>query len=357
VLVKFKLDKIEGCVSELPLVSVVIPCRNEEKHIGMCLDSLLANDYPRDRIEFLVVDGMSEDGTRAIVADYLRKNSSLRLVDNEKKSIPAAVNLGVKHARGEIVTKIDGHSTYAPDYFTKCVRYLREFDADNVGGVLKIRPGQNTAMAEAIALALGHRFGSGNAYVKVGCKEPRWADAVSFGCFKRQVFDTVGLWNEELAGSPDMDFNQRLKRMGGKILLVPEIVTEYHADADLGALWRHNFADGVWATYVMKFGSRAFSWRHWVPMMFVLAMALGLSLSVSEPRLRFLFPAMVVGYAMANLAASAQVALREKNVRYLFFLPLVFATRHFSHGIGAVWGLILVLLPGRHWKGRRSARA
>lgn len=211
-------------------------------------------------------------------------------------------------------------------------------------------------MAKSIALVLSHVFGSGNAYVKIGCKEPRWADAVSYGCFKKKVFDTVGLWNEDLAGSPDMDFNVRLKKAGGKVLLVPEIVTDYYADKDLQSLVKHNFADGVWATYVMKFGSRAWSWRHWIPMIFLASVVfLGL-FAIFIPKLFWLFVSILGAYAIANLAASAQIALRERKAMYVGVVPFVFAARHFAHGLGALYGLVLTALPGKLWKGRRNAK-
>jgi len=340
----------------VPIVTVVVPCRNEEKHIARCLESILANDYPGDRIEILVVDGMSEDHTREIVADYVQRYPQLRLVNNPASLIPAAMNLGIKRARGEVVMKVDAHSTYPVDYVSNSVHFLKQYGADIVGGILKIVPGRETTVAQAIALALSNAFGSGNAYVKIGCKEPRWADSVSWGSFDKGVFEWVGLWNEELAGSSDMDFNVRLRNAGGRILLVPSIVTEYCADSDLKSLWRHNFADGVWATYVLKFGSRAWAWRHWIPMLFVASLAGSAVLSMFLPKGWWLFCSIAGVYILTNLAASAQIAVRERRLDCLPVLPIVFAARHISHGLGALYGLVLAALPGKRWKGRRSAK-
>src|SRR5260370_6716841 len=182
----------------MPFVSVIVPCRNEEKHIARCLESILANDYPKERMEILVLDGMSEDHTGAIVADYAQHHPLLRLVDNRARIIPAAMNLGIKQAQGEIVMKVDAHSTYPKDYVSNSIHFLEQYGADIVGGILKIVPGRETTVAQAIALALSHAFGSGNAYVKIGCKDPRWADSVSWGSFKKGVFELVCLWHEEL---------------------------------------------------------------------------------------------------------------------------------------------------------------
>jgi len=158
-----------------------------------------------------------------------------------------------------------------------------------------------------------------------------------------------------LAASSDFDLNVRLRTAGGRILLVPEITAEYFADCDLRAFWQHNFSDGVWATYVLKFGSKGWSWRHWVPGGFVAGMlasvALALFWGAPLPLLSLTFV-----YVGMNLAASAQVAARERDVSYLWAMPLAFLVRHLAHGIGALFGLALVVTPGVHWRGRRSRR-
>lgn len=342
---------------ELPVVTMIVPCRNEVKFIGGCLNSIIANSYPKDRLEVLVVDGMSQDGTRAIVASYEEKYPFVRLLDNSKKIIPAAVNIGIRHANGAIIMKIDAHSSYPKDYISKSVEFLTKFDADNVGGILKIKPREETTIARAIALVLSHPFGSGSAYVKIGAKEPRWADTASFGCYRKEVFQEIGLWNESLAGSSDMDFNSRLRRNGGKILLVPEIVTDYYADPDLKSFWKHNFADGVWATYVLKFGSSGWSCRHWVPLCFVSGIIACALLWAMLPELGWLFPGVLGAYVVANLGASVNISIRERHPSYILILPMVFISRHIAHGLGALLGLALVLIPGNHWKDRRSWRS
>jgi glycosyltransferase involved in cell wall biosynthesis len=335
-------------------VSIVIPCRNEEKYISKCLDSIISQDYPKHRLEILIVDGMSEDRTRAIVEEYAKRHPTVRIVNNPKRIIPSAMNIGIQEAQGEVIMKVDAHSTYPKDYISKCVRYLTTYGADNVGGMWRICPGKETTMAKAIALTLGHPFASGNAYIKVKAKGPRWADTAAFGCYRREVFDKIGLFNESLAGSSDLDFNKRLKAAGGKILLVPEIVINYYADSDLKSFWRHNFADGVWATYVLKFKSRAFSWRHWIPLAFVSSLIGSAALSVILPWTLWLLVGIVGLYTLVNLGVSTALAVKERKVQYLWALPIVFATRHFAHGLGALLGLVLAIVPGVHWQGRRG---
>jgi glycosyltransferase involved in cell wall biosynthesis len=353
------LPRSSNCVSDLTSVflSVVIPCRNEERHIARCLDSILANDYPKDRMEILVLDGNSTDHTRGILTGYQQKWPMIRVLDNPNRLIPIAMNIGLRNARGQVVLKIDAHSTYPKDYISKCVESLTRNGADNAGGIARILPVNESLTAKAIALALAHPFASGNAYVKVGAKEPRWADSAAFGCWRKEVLEKLGGWNENLGGSSDMDLNARLQGAGGRILLNPEIQVNYYADATFGSYWKHNFADGVWATYVLKFRSKAWAWRHWVPMAFVLSLLGWAVLALYSAAFGKTFLAILGCYAITNLAASIQISSREGNIKYLLFLPLTFGIRHFAHGIGALYGLVLLALPGKHWKGRRSPKS
>ena len=340
----------------LPFVTVVVPCRNEEKHISRCLESILAHDYPKDRIEILVLDGMSEDRTREIVGTYEQRFPCVRLVDNPQKHIPVAMNIGIRTARGERILKMDAHSTYQKEYISRCVQYQDLHGADNVGGVWKMVPGADTAMAKAIVLGLGHRFGSGNAKIKLGASRPTWSDSAAFGCFKKELFSRIGLFDERLKGGSDMDLNIRIRAAGGRILLVPQIVINYSADPTLKKCWNHNFADGVWTSYVMKFGRKASSWRHWVPAIFILGLLASFVLSTAWPFLVWAGLGIAGIYAFASLAVSAQIAFRENDSKQFFLLPGVFAIRHVAHGLGALFGLVLAVLPGERWKGRRGLK-
>jgi glycosyltransferase involved in cell wall biosynthesis len=340
-----------------PFVTVVVPCRNEEKHIVRCLESILATDYPRDRMEILVLDGMSEDRTREIVASHSQRYPMVRLVDNPMKHIPVAMNIGIRNARGERILKMDAHSTYQPEYISRCVHYQDLYGAENAGGVWKMMPGADTAMARAIVLGFGSRFGSGNANVKVGVEKPTWSDTTAFGCFKRELFERIGMYDEKLLSSSDLDLNQRIQAAGGRILVVPDVVVNYMADANLRALQRHVFADGVWVSYVMKFGKKAWSWRHWVPAAFVLGLLGAFALGAVNRWFLWLGAGVAAVYAALSFVVSLQIAARERDARYAFLLPVVFAVRHFVHGFGTLFGLLLVILPGEHWKGRRGMKA
>src|SRR5206468_12626347 len=147
-----------------PFVSIVIPCRNEAAFIGECLDTLLANDYPSERREIFVVDGRSQDGTREIVERYAVNSANVQLLDNERGTIPTAMNIGIRSAKGELIMKVDAHCHYARDYVSGCVSALQRHGADNVGGILVTLPRREGLVSQSVAVVLAHPFASGNSY-------------------------------------------------------------------------------------------------------------------------------------------------------------------------------------------------
>jgi lipopolysaccharide/colanic/teichoic acid biosynthesis glycosyltransferase len=187
--------------------------------------------------------------------------------------------------------------------------------------------------------------------------EPSWADAAAFGCWRRETLTELGLFDERLAGSSDMDLNVRLRTRGGRILLVPDIRITYYADADLRSFWKHNFSDGVWVTYPLKFGKLACSWRHWIPFVFVSSILFSILAWKYVPIAAPLLLSIILAYGLINSASTVQVCFKSGKWRYLSILPYIFLARHVAHGLGAFYGLALVLLPVRAWTGRRSATA
>ena len=315
-------------MENLPLVSVIIPCRNEEKFISRCLDSIVTNDYPKEKLEVLIIDGMSDDKTREIIDGYIKQYSYIKLLDNHKKFTPFALNIGVKESKGEIIIRMDAHSTYKKDYISTCIKYLNEYDADNIGGIWKIIPREKTLVAKSIAFASSSIFGAGDAYYRRGYSgEPRWVDTVFGGCYKKEVFDKIGLFNENLLRSQDMEFNLRLRKAGGKILLVPDIVSYYYPKSNLKDFFLHNFEDGVWVIYPLKFVKTPLQLRHYLPLIFVLTL-----------------PLSILPYILVSLFFSLKIAIKEKNSRLFFVMPLAFTTRHIGYGLGSVWGLIKLII-------------
>jgi len=311
-----------------PIVSAVVPCRNEEKFISDCLNSIIANDYPKDNLEILIADGMSTDKTREIIKEYSRKYPFLKILDNQRVITPAAMNVGIKNSRGEIIIKMDAHSLYEKDYISKCVKHLKESGADNVGGALKTISAKNTLIARAIAISLSHFFGAGGSYFRTGVSGPREVDTVAFGCYWKKIFDKIGLFDERMAKIEDLELNLRLRKAGGKIMLFPDIKASYYPSSDnLKDFLRHNFIDGIWTTYPLKFGFVSGSWRHYTPLIFVLTL-----------------PLSIWPYIFLSLFFSLKISIKEKDLGLFFAMPLVFAIRHIGYGFGSIWGLIKIII-------------
>jgi len=324
----------------LPLVSAVIPCRNEAPFIARCLESVIANDYPKDRLEILVVDGMSEDRTREIVRRYADQHPFVALLDNPRRHATAAFNAGIKRARGDVIMIMGAHAAYDPSYISTAVKALQTYGADNVGGVWRVVPRERTLVGEAIAVAVSSGFGAGDAYTKRGSREPRWVETVFGGCYRRTLFDRIGLFDERLARSQDIEFNLRLRRSGGRILLHPGMRCDYFVRTGWREFWQHNVDDGFWTFYPLRFGRRTFVLRHVVPPAFVSSLLLSAGLAPVAPVFGPPFLAVVGAYAAANLAYSVALAARYRRPGFAAVLPLVFAMRHIGYGLGALAGML-----------------
>lgn len=336
--------------------SVVVPCRNEARFISQCLDSIFANDYAVARYEVIVADGNSEDGTRAVLEEYATKHANFRVIDNPRRTTAAALNLAIGESRGDVVLRVDAHSTIDPSYISRCVHSLETTGADNVGGIMYTHPASDGAWSRAIVSALSHRFGVGNSAFRIHCDEPRWVDTVFGGCYRREVFTRIGLFNERLLRSQDMEFNRRLVHAGGRILLVPSIVSHYYARTDIWSFCRHNWSNGVWAilpflhSHVMPV-----RWRHLVPLVFVGSiLALGVAGLNWTPALTIAL-AILSTYALGSVLASANIAVRHRSFELLFLMPIVFGLLHILYGLGSLWAVLRLVFSAAGW--RRITRA
>lgn len=329
-------------MSNYPFVSVVIPCLNEERHIAKCLDSIIGNDYPAGRIEILVVDGMSSDGTCGILEKYRKENPCLKIFKNDRITPPFALNLGIKNSKGEIIIRMDAHSTYKNDYISKCVKYLSLYnDADNVGGVWVVDSENKGLLAKAIVISLSHPFGVGNAYYRIGITDrPREVDTVPFGCFRRSLFEKIGFFNEALPRNEDSDFNRRIRESGGKIMLFPDIVCYYQARTDFLKFCKHNFANGVLVTNQLRSGKNFLSLRHFIPFVFIMSLIVFSILSLSSKVFFDMLMFLITSYILTALCFAFKIAIREKRAGLVLFMPLMFFSLHFSYGFGSIRGLI-----------------
>jgi succinoglycan biosynthesis protein ExoA len=329
-------------VLKLPSISVIVLCRNEKDFIARCLDSLIANDYPKDRFEVLVADGMSQDGTRGIVESYSQKHAFLKLVDNPKKIPATAANEGIKVARGDLVMIAGAHAVYPSDYVSKCVAYSQSHpEADNVGGVRGTEPRDKTIMGNSIAYVSSHYFGAGTAAYHRGGSAPIWVESVWGGCYRRDIFGRVGLYNESLVVGEDREFNQRLRGLGGKVLLAPEIKCTYYARSNVLEYCRWALRMGFWPFYAGRLvGRPLWSLRNFVPLAFVASLALSLAASWWTPAGWFILGAVLSTYILMSLTSSAALVIRERDLCYFLVVPFVFGVTHILYGFGSIYGLL-----------------
>ncbi len=321
--------------SREPSVSIILPIRNEKRYIEQCLGGVLTQDYPQDKIEVLAVDGMSTDGTREMVKVFAARDSRLRLLDNPQRIVPVALNRGIQVAQGTLIIRVDGHAVIAPDYVRRCVEVLARVQADCVGGA--IRTIGVTLTARAIALAQSSPFGVGNAAFRYATRA-QYVDTLAFGAYRREIFDQIGLFDEELVRNQDDEFNFRLLRNGGKIWLDPSIRSDYFSRSTLYGLWRQYLEYGFWKVRVIQKHGRLASWRHLVPVTFVLALLGSVALDAFYNSVAYtLF--VIVPYLLVSLAASGRIAARN-GWRYLTVLPFAFGIMHLAYGLGFLVGMV-----------------
>jgi len=332
--------------NNLPFISIIIPCRNEKKYIEKCLDSVINQNYPKDKLEVLIVDGISDDGSREILSEYAQKYFFIKLLDNPKIITSCALNIGIKNAHGSFIIWMSAHNFYEKDYILKCIENIKKFNVDNVGGIIIPTTDKNSLVAKSIVKVLSHPFGVGNSYFRISSKLPKYVDTVFGGCYKKEIFEKVGLFNERLIRGQDMEFNLRLKNRGGKILLIPEIKSYYYCRSDIKSFCKHNFINGIWAILPFKFSrDMPVAIRHLVPLFFVLTIIILSFLTAFLPKLIYYLISIISFYLLVNLYFSLKIAIREKNLRLFLLLPIVFICLHISYGLGSIYGLLKIFIP------------
>lgn len=321
--------------AEPPLVSVVMPIRNEESSIGQTVKAALSQDYPAGRLEVLVADGNSNDRTRHILTALSIHHPNLRVVDNPEGIVSTGLNRVIRQARGDIIVRVDGHTVIEPDYVSRCVEALRKSQADCVGGPMRARG--TTPFGTAVALVTSSPFGVGGARFHYSGLE-EWVDTVYLGCWWRRTFDRIGYFDERLVRNQDDEFSYRLLDAGGRILLSPGIRSLYTVRGSPGTLWKQYFQYGFWKIEVLTRHPRQARGRHLLPSLFVLALLGSAGASPFLALGRDALLAILAGYGAANLGASLSTA-RSGGWRLLPDLVLAFAILHLSYGSGFLLGL------------------
>jgi cellulose synthase/poly-beta-1,6-N-acetylglucosamine synthase-like glycosyltransferase len=325
----------------LPTVSLIVPCYNEEKRIRHLLDALLAQTYPLEKMDVTIADGLSQDRTRALIAEFQREHPLLQIqvIDNNAKNIPAALNRAIEASQGEIIVRLDAHSAPYSDYVEQSVTALLSDTAENVGGVWEIRPGAENWLAESIAVAAAHPLGVGDALYR-HTKASAYVDTVPFGAFRRLLLEEVGKFDESLLANEDYEFNARIRQSGGRVWLNPQIRSVYFARSTLTELARQYWRYGFWKWQMLRRYPATLRWRQALPPLFVLTVLVSLILSPFFNAPFWLLVFLLAFYFGFLLAAGLQKALQQRKISLLVGLPLSIATMHFSWGLGFLWSIL-----------------
>lgn len=329
-------------------VSVVMPILNEEKYIDGCVKSLLSQDYPADCMEWIFVDGCSTDRTLEILNGYYSKYPQLiKILNNPKKIVPCAMNIGIAASKGKYIIRLDAHSEYANDYISKCVECLNSVDADNVGGVAETK--SKSATGNAIAAMLSSKFGVGNSQFRTNGKSG-YVDTVPFGAFKREVFQNYGGFDERLVRNEDNEINYRIRKNGGKVYLCDDIRLTYYCRDTVKGISKMAKSNGAWNVITMKLCPGSMGIRHFIPLAFVLSVILLVLAGVAFTVLGAFYDYFKLVYLIVWVTLGAELFLYflldfifsvrcGSTAKERLLLILLFPIFHISYGLGSIAGI------------------
>jgi len=326
------------------LISIIIPCRNEEHYIEKCLQSVLAFSRPDGAdFEVLVMDGRSSDRTREITAAVAARDSRVRLLDNPGVIQSTAVNLGVRASRGKWIMRLDAHAEYPSNYLVLCHETALRSGADNAGGIFITQPGGTGYSAQLVQALTTHKFGVGDSGFRTGAKED-WADTVPYGYFRRDVFDRLGWLDERLVRAQDYEFNRRIIAAGGKILRSPHIQITYYNQPTIGHFLRKQIAkEAPYNAYLWYLAPYAFAPRHAITAVFAAGVLGGMLLSPFTRWIAWPFFGVMSLYALLAILSGLQQAVKYRQPLHALLLPFCFFLYHFIHGLGVLIGLVRLL--------------
>ena len=320
-----------------PVVSIVMPVYNEENYISQCIESLLKQDFPTEKMEWIFVDGCSKDNTVEKLKSYQQLYSGLiRILSNPHKTVPYAMNIGIAEAKGTYLIRLDAHAEYASDYISKCVYYLGATGADNVGGVVETK--SRGFVGQTIAKVLSSKFGVGNSQFRTNGNSG-YVDTVPFGAFRREIFDRVGLYDERLTRNQDNEMNYRIRKNGGKIYLSRDIHLSYYCRDSVRGIVDMAKKNGMWNIITMKLCPGSMGIRHFVPLLFVISVICLLMLGIIWDAAHLLLCAEILLYLCLDFIFSMKSAQSLKQLALLMFL---FPAFHCSYGFGSLVGVIRI---------------
>jgi succinoglycan biosynthesis protein ExoA len=320
-----------------PFVSVLLPVRNEASFIERSLGAVLAQDYPLQRIEILIADGLSQDGTRQIIWGLQQQRSNIKIVDNPGKIVATGLNTALRQAKGEVIVRVDGHCEIAPNYIRRCVAHLVNDKVEAVGGPVETIG--ESYVARGISAAMSSRFGVGGSVFRVANHKTQFTDTVAFPAYTRAVMERAGPFDEELVRNQDDEYNYRLRKLGVKILLASDVASRYYSRATLPRLSSQYFQYGYWKVRVMQKHAGQMRFRQFAPPLFVGALLLALLLLPILPAAGYVLGFIAGAYAVAVTAASI-LSAGKNGWQLLPLLPISFVILHLSYGSGFLVGLV-----------------
>ena len=314
-----------------------MPVRNEAAFIERSVGSVLAQDYPHDRMEILIADGMSQDATRQIITGLQHQRTKIKIIDNPGKIVATGLNAALRQAKGEIIVRVDGHCEIASNYVSRCVSHLMNDKVEAVGGPVETIG--ESYIARVIAAAMSSRFGVGGSAFRVTDSQTQFTDTVAFPGYTRAVIDRAGPFDEELVRNQDDEYNYRLRKLGVKILLASDVSSRYYSRATLLRLGSQYFQYGHWKVRVMQKHPRQMRLRQFAPPLFVAALLVALVLLPIFPVTAYLLGSIATVYAVAVLSASI-LSARNNGWKLMPLLPIAFAILHLAYGLGFLIGLL-----------------
>lgn len=318
----------------VPLVTVVMPVRNEAAHLGRAFDALDGQTYPRDRVEILVVDGGSTDATAQVVSVRARVDPRIRLLGGPGVNTPMAMNVGIKAASGRYIAKVDGHGWVGEGYLGDAVEILEtEPDVGCVGG--EIVPVAETAVEQAIRVARFSKLGVGGG-IYTAAQVRHDIDTVQCGVYRKDVLEAIGGFDPALQFGEDEEVNHRLRLAGHRIVFEPSVRFHYLVRPSLRSLFRQYFNYGRARVAVVRKHPSFLRLKHVVPSGLVLVLIASVLGTIISPAI----PVLVVGgYAAALLGAGVGMS-RLRGGASPLLIAAALACLHLGYGLGMLTGLV-----------------
>ncbi|MBW8012032.1 MAG: glycosyltransferase family 2 protein [Chloroflexi bacterium] len=322
-----------------PYISLIMPIRNESAFIERGLLAIHNQDYPADRMEILIADGMSTDGSCDIINEFAARHPQLaiHIIDNPGKIVPTGINIAIRQVKGDIIVRVDGHCIIAEDYVRNCVEHLQNDGVDGVGGSME-SVGE-TQRARAIAICVSSPFGVGNSAFRTISGTTKLVDTVPFPAYSSKIVKQAGFYDEELVRNQDDEYNYRIREMGGKILLADDVRSTYFSRYSYKGLWRQYYQYGYWKVRVMQKHPRQMLPRQFIPPTFVGSLLLTAFSAFITPQGLYALGLIVGAYTLVNLFFSIKAAKRN-GWKYFPLLLIVYSILHFSYGTGFLVGLV-----------------